>query len=243
MMRSAILALVAAGFAVAQSANAPAFEVASIRLHQGRAPYVGFKPSGSRFDVSAVSVVGMVMFAYDLKTYQIQGGPAWAESDAWDITAKAPGPSEPSRAQFKQMLQELLADRYRLSFHHETKEITVYALVVAGKNKPKLQETAADSQSRLSLGAKLMTVTKGSMDQLANQLSHWAGIDLPVIDKTGLKGEYDYKLTWTDAEEKGATTEGDWSAILEDQLGLKLTSQKAPIEMLVIDRAEKPSEN
>ncbi len=239
MIRVGILVLAAAGFAIAQSANAAAFEVASIRLHEGRAPYVGFKPSGSRFEVSAVSVTGMLMFAYDARRYQVTGGPGWADSDGWDIIAKAPGEGEPSPARFKQMMQQLLAGRFHVAFHRETKERAVYALAVAGKSRPKLSESTADAKFMVRIGGNQMTATGAGMDQLANQLTSFRGMDVPVINKTGLTGTYDYKLTWSEQD----ATEGDWDALLQDQLGLKLVRDKAPIEMLVIDRAEKPSEN
>lgn len=234
------LRLVAAPQDVQPAQTKPTFEVAAIRPHQGPSSYVGFRPSGSQFDVIAVNVVGMVMFAYDLKRYQVTGGPGWTESVPWDITAKAPSQgTPPGPGQFKKMMQELLADRFKVVFHRESKASPVYALVIAGKNKPKLTESASDAEFTMGIGGNQLRATKTSMDRLAMQLCNFRGMDVPVVDKTGLTGEYDFKLAWSDSD----STEGDWDALLEDQLGLKLVRDRAPIQVLVLDKAERPSEN
>ena len=123
----------------------------------------------------------------------------------------------------------------------------VYALVVA-KNGPKFKESAPDAKSILTLSSPgkgaVMTVTKGGMAQLANQFSNRNGVDRPVIDKTGLSGGYDYKLAWGDYG--AANADADVLSIftaIQDQLGLKLEPAKAPIEVLIVDFAAKPSEN
>ncbi len=236
------LLLAIAAIAAGQS---PSFEVASIRPHEGRVAFVSSTISGPRIRVVAYGLTGLLMEAYDLKYYQLSGFPSWADSDRFDIDAKAEGDGTLSKVQFKQMLQTLLADRFRLKVHRETKEMPVYALVV-GKNGPKLKQSVAEEPSltmRATQGVEI-TVSKGSMEQLATQLSG-SGTDRPVLDKTGLTGTYDYKLSWT-PERDGVPSDSS-SVILpiavQEQLGLKLESQKAPIEILVIDHAEKPSAN
>jgi hypothetical protein len=135
-------------------------------------------------------------------------------------------PSAATPEQLSLMLQNLLADRFKLKFHRETREVPGYALVVA-KNGPKLKENK---------NANLNTIMaqKTSMSQLANTLTNLPD-NVPVVDKTGLLGFYDFTLTWEPGESV--------SAVLQEQLGLKLESQKVPVDFYVIDSAEKPSEN
>ena len=151
------------------------------------------------------------------------------------------------------MRQALLADRFKLSFHRETKEMPVYELVVA-KNGPKLQTSTA-GQAQIRMGRGTLTAQKTSLNLLANNLSQNVG--RVVIDKTGLTGDFDIKLEWTpeDGERMGPPRDNGETppsapapglsifTALQEQLGLKLEARKGPVEILVIDRTEKPSEN
>ena len=229
------------------------FEVASIRLHKDRVQVVGTSVSGQRLNAEAISLDNLITYAYDLKSYQVLGVPGWADSkhldcDRYDLTAKAAADGPLTQKQAKAMLQALLAERFHLRFHREMREMPVYALVVA-KGGPKLKEAAPDAQPMFRMrggtnGAEI-EVTGGSMAQLVNQFSNINGVDRPVLDKTGLTGKYDFKLTWA----AGLNTSRDDAAApsaytaLQDQLGLRLEPQRAPIEVLVVDNAEKPSEN
>jgi uncharacterized protein (TIGR03435 family) len=186
------------------------------------------------------------MTAYEVESYQISGGPAWMDSDRFDINAKAEGETAPSKEQLRQMLQRLLADRFHLQFHREKRQRPAYTLMLA-KSGPKLKESrAADSSMSLRSGAvQTLELSKATMEQFAAQLSN-SGLDNPVVDRTGLKGVYDIKLTWT--PEYGGTPSSDPQTVtifaaLQDQLGLKLEPQQAPVEILVLDRVEKPSGN
>jgi uncharacterized protein (TIGR03435 family) len=142
------------------------------------------------------------------------------------------------------MLQQLLADRFALRLHRETKEITIYSLIV-GKNGPKLKEggSAGPYLSRPSPGR--LAGQRASMSSLASALA--GNLGRPVIDNTGLKGGYDFSLEWTaDAAPDAVPADTSGPSLftaLQDQLGLRLESKKAPIEVLIIDRAEKPSPN
>jgi uncharacterized protein (TIGR03435 family) len=140
------------------------------------------------------------------------------------------------------MMRALLVERFGLKFHFEKRESPVYAMVV-GKSGPKLKESTADQLSVTVRSAQL-TVAKATMDRLAIQLS--SSMDRPVFDKTGLRGFYDFTLDWT--SDFGGPPTADSNGVdiftaLQEQLGLKLEPQKAPIEMLVIDHAQRPSEN
>jgi len=209
---------------------------------------VGTTISGNRVTLTAYTVTNLVTDAYSLKDYQLTGVTGWISSDRYDIVARSAGEGTPTRDQARQMLQTLLTDRFQLKFHRETKEMSVYALVT-GKNGPKLKEHAADTpiMRMNSKGRDLqMTFTGSPMEQLVAQLSHIPGVDRPVLDETGLTGQYDFQLNLS-AEPGGnpATGTGGESVFtaIEEQLGLKLESRKAPIGILVIDHVERPSGN
>jgi len=193
-----------------------------------------------------MGVTGIIERAYNLKPYQISGGPAWIDSERYDIAAKVDGEGAPSMEQVHRMLQTLLEDRFQLRYHSETREMPVYALVV-GKNGPKLKESSPDTEESFGVTRKnelmQMTVAHGNMEQLALQLS--SSVERPVINKTGLTGYYDYKLNDlapaypTAQDSKGESV----FTALQEQLGLKLEPQKGPVIMFLIDHVGKPSEN
>lgn len=247
------LLLAVAGVAIAQSPAQPqpearaAFDVASVKLHPGTITSSS-DPAvrGRTVTGTASTLLDLITTAYGVKYEQISGGPNWVNSDHYDISAKAEGEGTLTKVQAQQMLQSLLEDRFQLKIHRETKEVPVYALVI-GKNGPKLKETSADAPGnnfvRGSITGLHMEATRGTMEQLARQLSGTAG--RPVIDRTGLTGYYAYTLDWIPANrdpEPDSDTPSMVTAI-QEQLGLKLERAKGPIEMLIIDRAEKPSGN
>jgi uncharacterized protein (TIGR03435 family) len=227
----------------------PAFEVASIRPHKGQYTVVGVHISGPKVTIEAYGLLGLIMDAYQLnESSQVSGGPSWMSADSvrFDIAAVAPGERAPSGEDVRLMLQTLLADRFQLKVHREKKETPVYALVIA-KNGPKLKESAPDEESSVRTGGVRtaeITLANVTTERLAIQIS--SGLDRPVVDKTGLKGHYDVKLNWI-PEFAGPPPPGSDGVslftALQEQLGLKLEPQKASIEILVIDHAEKPSEN
>jgi uncharacterized protein (TIGR03435 family) len=231
----------------------PAFEVASIKLHvQGKPPFKpGISVSGNRVVVNALTLDGLVKEAYEVEYFQITGGPKWADDylTAYDIAAVSPGDAPPTREQIHKMLQALLASRFQLQLRRETKELPVYEMVI-GKRGPKLKESAADTpfsstQSPDRNNGNHMKAAHETMAQLANQISVYAG--RPILDKTGLTVTYDFVFEWTmDRPAGGSASDPAGPSIftaLEEQLGLKLEPQKRPMEVLVIDRAERPSEN
>jgi uncharacterized protein (TIGR03435 family) len=233
--------------ALASIASAQSFEVASIKLHQGLVTVSGGGIHGATFSQTAVTLRDLIQGAYDLRTDQISGGPSWMESDRYDIAAKGEGEVPIAKGQLPKMLQALLSDRFQLKVHRETRETPVFELVV-GKNGSKLTEVAVDatggSMTRgLNTGVMHTETAKGTMEDLARQISLTAG--RPVIDKTGLKGFYKYTLDWLSANQPpdpNLAIPSIFTAV-QEQLGLKLESVKAPVEMLIVDHAEKPSEN
>lgn len=249
------LLLAVAGIAAAQSTAQPpaqpearaSFDVASIKLHSGNITFSS-DPAvrGRTVTGTASTLLDLITNAYGVRYEQVSGGPSWLSSDHYDISAKAEGEGTLTKEQARQMLQALLEDRFQLKIHRETKEVPVYALVV-GKNGPKLKETSADAPGnnfvRGSSAGLHMEATRGTMEQLARQLSTTAG--RPVIDRTGLTGYYAYTLDWIPASrtpEPDSDTPSMVTAI-QEQLGLKLERSKGPFEMLIVDRAEKPTEN
>ena len=240
------LAAAPALFAQSQTVTPLTFEVASIRPHAGEVTQVGVFISGPTVRIVAYGLTGLIMDAYRLQPYQISGLQAWMDSDRYDIVAKAPTEDALTFANVELMMKALLGERFNLKLHFVKRDSPVYAMVV-GKNGPRLKETTADqpSMSLRSARSTQLTFAKATMGRLADQLSS-SGVDRPVIDKTGLTGSYDFQLSWTPQTGGPPAPDPDDADIftaIQEQLGLKLEPQKAPIEMLVIDHAGRPSEN
>lgn len=230
---------------LAVAGYAQTFEVASIRPHEGQPSSIGTSIEGLRI-TSTASVFSLITHAYDLKSYEVSGVPIPTTLDAkgfYDISARAPGDQPPTIAQVRKMFQALLADRFQLKFHREMRQMDVYALVPA-KGGSKLRESS-EAGYRMMMDGTGRTFAGASMQMLARQLSNEPGIDRPVLDKTGLAGTYDFQLNFAFNPREGITGpvgESIFTA-LEEQLGLKLERQEAPIEVLVVDSVQKPSEN
>jgi uncharacterized protein (TIGR03435 family) len=198
-------------------------------------------------------------YGYDVQDFQIISGPRWIGTDRWNVDAKAEGvvgrlPVE----QQKRMIQALLADRFHLKVHFEKKKLVpAYALVVA-RSGPKFEDSTGDTGFEIRLGRGHISLKKARLTALAAQLTRQLGRQ--VIDKTNLTGEYDLALDWTpEAGESGAIPgqpgpppdiQSDADGLkpsiftaLQGQLGLRLQATKAPLDVLIIDRVEKPSEN
>lgn len=224
------------------------FDVASIRQHTAAITEVAILVSGTRVTVTAYALLGLIMDAYKLEPYRIAGRADWMDNDRYDITARAPGENPPTSVQVETMLQTLLADRFQLRFHRETRQLPGYALAL-GRNGPKLQASPADAAPRMSLrGSGLvnqLSVSKEDMDQLAKQLA--SAVGRPVVDRTGLTGSYDFQLSWSSDDVSTALSGRERPpsifTALQEQLGLKLESTRGPVELLVIDHAEKPTPN
>ncbi len=233
--------------------RAPEFEDASIKPNKSASRGFSVEHDAGRFTATNASLQNLIEMAYQVKRTQISGAPDWLNSERFDIVAKAP-PSTP-KSQILPMLQPLLADRFKLTFHRENKTVSGYALVVA-KTGPKLHVSEAENShfdgDRRSLSGQRM-----SLAQLADTLSR--RLDSPVSDRTGIPGFFDLKLQWTpdegqpmtkpgaDPEPVSQTARTDGPSLftaLQEQLGLKLETRKVPVEILVIDHVEKaPTEN
>lgn len=236
--------------AQSQPEAAAAFEVASIKPAKPGIRGFSINPlPGGRFTTSNTTLRMLISEAYHLYDFQVSGGPNWLDSYRVDIQAKADPGAKPE--QLRAMLQKLLADRFGLVVHREMKELPVYALVVA-KNGPKIQQSKdaeGSPEFRVFMRSQIMA-KRAPLSLLTEALAML--LSRPVSDKTGLQGGFEYKLQWT--PDQSQTRGGDDPlppdpdrpsifVALQEQLGLKLESQKGPVEIIVIDHAEKPSEN
>jgi uncharacterized protein (TIGR03435 family) len=238
------IALLAALHLYAQAA--PEFEVATIKpappQSNGRTQTrMSSDTDKGDLTYSNVNLKEVMGRAYKVQQIQITG-PDWLETERFDIAAKFPPHASPE--QLLLMLQSLLAERFKLALHRETKELPVYALTVAkGGPKFKPSDTASGITSN-SNRTQWHVTAKGSMASFAEFLTGEAG--RPVLDKTGLPGSYELTLDWAPDTAPAANDAALPSLFtaLQEQLGLKLESTKAPVETLVVDHADRtPTEN
>ena len=221
-------------------ASGQAFDVASIKPNSFRefGQHIMFTMdcSNGRFVSRNWSVKNVIAWAYGTRANQISGATGWMDSveESYDIEAKSAGAI--GEAECKQTVQNLLADRFQLKLHRETEELSEYVLAVS-KSGAKLKPATAESGSGASFRDNRLMARGFSMTGLAGMLS--SKVDRPVRDNTGLTGRYDFELEWTSNEDPpGASI---FTAVRS--IGLELETRKGPIEFLVIDHIEKPSEN
>ena len=268
---------------ISAAAPLPQFEVASIKpaAPDQRGQFIRPGANGG-LNINNMPLKELIVIAWRIQPFQISGGPPWIESARYDISAKPE--HKPERDQVLLMLQSLLADRFELKVHHETKELPIYALVLAnkdGKLGPQLTESKEGSctpfdPSRpppppdpgkppvmgcggMMMGPDRITAIGVAVSQLAPVLART--LERTVVDKTGLTGKYDIQAQWTPDQTQLAAMRGNGPlppdmptpqfdpngpslfTALQEQLGLKLESQKGPVDVIVIDRVERPSEN
>ena len=200
--------------------------------------------------ITAARLSHLIAIAYGIYVQNVKGGADWIWGvDRFDVEGTAENPSMATEDQLLLMLQKLLADRFKLTLHHETASFSGYALMVA-KNGSKLKESTGEGKRSLrmsgaaifkpdavdqkNLNQNTIIAERVPMSQLASTLTNLREVG-PVIDKTGLTGVYDFKLAWEPGE--------SLNSVLQAQLGLRLEAQNVPVEQLVIDSAEKPAAN
>lgn len=245
-------ALIAVAFATCLMAQTPEFDAASIKPSNAGGSRRSMNSDAGRLTYTNVSLWDCLMAAYDAKDYQISG-PDWMKTERFDIVAAAPGTI--SDDVMKLMLQKLLTDRFRMTVHREVKDLPVYAMVI-GKNGTKLHEsetpgTPGRGSMRMNGGGVVFTgVTVQELIDDMSRLRSTGELDRPVIDHTGLKGRYDFTVTLfgTQEEMMAAVNKGDLGSsiftLIQEQLGLKLEPMKLPLNMVVVDQADKaPTEN
>jgi len=229
------------------------FEVATIKPHNPNVPGFGIAITGRRFTGVNVSVSSLIAFAYTLHPRQIVDAPGWSESERFDIVAEA---VQGDGTSTKLLAQALLTDRFHLAFHRTQKELSVFELLPA-KSGQKLANYPGDPNGKGTFGFHAL----GSMEVRDATMAEFDGwmqryiVDRPVVDHTGVVGRFTFNLTWKPDEfqftsiaralpvEPANNELPDLYTALEQQLGLKLRSTKAPVEVFAVDRLDKPIAN
>lgn len=214
----------------------PHFEVASIKPSSESHGPTLYNPTRERFVASNITAKGLIAYAYDVREFQISGGPRWLENDQYDIIAKPQGDVGGER--IMAMVRNLLIERFSLKLHRESKELPVFALVAA-KSGPKLHVSAGEGLD-VRGGHGHFTARGITMQMMAAQLASRV-LDRPVVDRTGLNGVFDVELEWA-ADDNPDAGPSIFTAI-QEQLGLRLEAQRAAVDVLVVDQVDRPSAN
>jgi uncharacterized protein (TIGR03435 family) len=225
----------------------PSFDVASIKPSDRTHP-VPYRLGPDLLSTEG-TLINLITMAYSVEYTQVEGGPAWARSQFYNVQAKAAAPT--TAAQLRVMLQGLLADRFHLVLQRNTRTMSGYALVV-DKNGPKLPAPRTDlphgNTGVLQMGGGEIWARGSTLDHFAHGL--WLELEMPVVNQTGIDGNYDFKIDFEENNHELADDSSPpspqsvgsiFTAIRE--IGLKLEARKLPIEVLVIEKAEPPTEN
>jgi uncharacterized protein (TIGR03435 family) len=228
-------------------------EVASVKPSHNTTADSNLDSLRGRLTATTITLRELIRLAYGVRDYQIGRAPGWIDSERFDIVAKSVSSKTNSLEDEKSLVRELLADRFQLSTHREAKQMPVYLLVVA-KNGPKLT-AHNDSAPKTRGGCGRLVGRRVTTDVIATMLSRQ--LEHEVLNRTGLSGDYDVQLNFTPdsgpcrvgADTQGGSVSTDASALpsihtaVQEQLGLKLESAKGSVDVLIIDRIERPSEN
>jgi uncharacterized protein (TIGR03435 family) len=238
------------------------FEVATIRPSAPEEHARGLGWEGRHFTARYTTISQMVQFAYNLQAKQVVDGPEWLDTATYDIEAQAEAEAgEPTAAEFRGMMQRLLAERFGMKTHREPRTMSAYELVVA-KGGAKLQaanDQAPNAQAEIPAGVRIqrgphqwmkVVGVRGTMPELAAELQR-VETDRPVVDRTGITGEYDFSFTATSAKPFFVGELPDTSDVappliftaIQAQLGLRLEPVKTAVECLVVDAMQRPSAN
>lgn len=251
--------LAAVGVRAQAVAAGAEFEVATIRpsAPDERARSLGWE--GRHFSAKYTTMSQMVQFAYNLQAKQVVDAPGWLDSATYDIEAQA-ATGEPTAAEFREMMQRLLAERLGMKKHWEPRTMPAYELVVA-KGGPKLQPAKVESRAkaeippgvRVQRGPHLwlrVLGVGGTMPELAAELQR-VEFDRPVVDRTGIKGEFDFEMSATSTKpfflgelpDPGEDAPPLIFTAIQEQLGLRLEPVKTAVQCLVVDAVQRPSAN
>jgi len=230
----------------------PVLEVATIRPTDPSTTDDSIGIHGRHFSVQDKTVEFLLTFAYGLQKQQVLGAPGWLSSDRYDVEGVPDVEGQPSVKQMQSLVRKLLADRFNLKFHWDKKEMSVYAITVA-KAGPKMTKSLGDpnglpnENGGRDANGRVDRYSNVSMQDFAFILQFF--LDRPVVDQTGLAGRYDFVLRWlpNDASvaslaDPGTASPGIFTAV-EEELGLKLEPVRAPADVMVIDRVDRPSAN
>jgi len=241
------------------AADAPlTFEVATVKQSDPNRPGKLFTVKGRDVLTINTTLADLITFAYDVHVRQISGGPTWMESDKFDVQGRPQVEGVPSTVQLRGLMKNLLADRFKLAVHNDKKDLPAYVITV-GPRGPKLTQNTSNPNGLPGLffkGLGNLVTTNATMTDFAGLLQS-AVLDRPVVNKTDIQGKFDFTLNWTPDDSQfrsfgprppaPATPDpnappGLFTAI-QEQLGLKLDPGTAAVDVIVIDKVEKPSEN
>ena len=240
----AVFVLLAHGVGRGQAAGR-SFEVATVKPASATDGHTHINyPPGDSFSAINITLSALMQWAYGMPERQILDGPAWLTSTRFDIQAKVDlgGPEKPVRADTdakRKMVQALLAERFNMKLHNETRMLPAYDLVVA-RGGSKLEVSKANGKS-IGAGGTHLTVQGLTMPLIAEELSHVVG--RVVVDKTGLTDRYDVKLVWAADDAPAGDSAPSLFTAIQEQLGLKLEPAKEPVPVLVIDHVDLPGDN
>jgi uncharacterized protein (TIGR03435 family) len=249
---------------------APVFEVASIKPADPAENGTSYNTNAGGLRVTGANLRSLVMYAYNIRNFQLSGGPGWVYTDRFNILARSEHSPDEGPADFRKMtdaqrraanelirrrVQALLSERFQLVLRRESKEMPIYALVVAKGGVKMTEAKEGEGGSSMNTNNTRITCQRCTMESLAVNLSGITG--RPVHDETGLTGKYDFKMEWAPEPKAGGAERGEGApaeiastpegptlfTALQQVLGLKLEPKKGPVDMYVIERAEKPSEN
>ena len=271
LLFAALCATVAGGRASAQDSapaagvggKAQAYDVVAIKPNKSGSGRTSISTNNDSYSAANVSLKQMLSNAYDVKDYLISGLTGWANSDRFDVNAKivdmdADALKKLTDEQRNAMLQQMLADRFHMKVHLQTEVLPIYEMIVA-KGGPKITavepigpDPDADrnrdfkgmSRGNMRVSNTELTAHDVPLDNLAYALS--GRLSRTVVDKTGLKGKFDLSLTWSPDDESAAASDSSAPSLftaLQEQLGLRLQPAKGPVEALVVEHVEMPSEN
>jgi uncharacterized protein (TIGR03435 family) len=234
----------------------PGIEVATIKPSLLETQSRGLRFQGTVLTAINYSLLNAITFAYDLHDRQVSGGPDWMSRDRFEIVIKSDTPGQPNPQQIRRLLQKVLFERFQLEFHSEKRELSVYAITQPANTKHKMTESASSENLPILRFTRLgfLPARNATMTGLAQALQ-FSVLDRPVINQTKIEGLYDFTLEWMPDEfQFPSLGPGPVSQLpdngkpnifqaFQEQLGLKLESTKAPADIIVIDKVERPSEN
>jgi uncharacterized protein (TIGR03435 family) len=234
----------------------PSFEVATIKPSAPGQQGMGINVNNTgQFTTRNTALKDLLIFAYGIHPDQIQNLPEWASEDHYDIVGKPDHEGMGNDTQIRSMMKKLLAERFGLVLHREKKEISAYTLNIGrtGQHKLTVNDSGVNLPGFGGRGPGSIGVRNSNMEQFAGFLQARI-LDRPVVDKTGIAGKYDFTLTWrpdnlapagpnAPAPPADLESRPDIYNAMQEQLGLRLQAEKTPVEMLVVDKVSKPSEN
>jgi uncharacterized protein (TIGR03435 family) len=236
----------------------PSFDVATIKPNpSGGSRLQGIFPKGRHLMIVNGSLQDMIVFAFSLQLKQVVGAPEWTANDRYDVDAVPDQPGTPSLEQMRNMLRKLLVERFKLTIHHEKREMSAYLLTV-GKTGQKLtpsqiKGTLPGFGASPGTGGLTLHLVNGTMGDFTSFLQMQV-LDKPVVDQTGIEGRFDSNVTFTPDQTQfngqppklppaDVPDAPDLFTAIQQQLGLKLAAEKIAVDVIVIDHVEKPSPN